>query len=196
MKKFVAVLIVVGVVVGLGLWWRASRRESGVGSVSDAARQDPVSTVKAFMDVCVKMNSLVQRGADRKEGEEAPTKRRKVTEEELKKLGIKDPKSLFQDARYSRLALLVMGMHKFDSYSVTGQNVTGERAEVTIEFTPQDVLGIKKAVAARGGPTDKLEMKPVSVPFRLAKAREGWVITEIRGSLGRAVGLMEKVGKR
>ena len=196
MKKFVVVLIVVGAVVGLGLWWRGSRRESGVGAISDAARQDPVSAVKAFMDVCVKINPMLQSGADRKK-EETPSKRDpKMTEEKLKELGVKDPKSLFQDARYSRLALLVMGMHTFDSYSVTDHNITGERADVTVEFTPRDVLGIKKIAAARGAPTDKLQMKPVNVPFRLGKAKGGWVITEIRGPLGRAIGLMEKIGKR
>jgi len=196
MKKFVVVLIVVGAVVGLGLWWRGSQRESGVAAVSDAARQDPVSAVKAFMDVCVKMNPLVQRGADRKEGETPSKRDPKMTEEKLKELGIKDPKPLFQDARYSRLALLVMGMHKFDSYSVTGQNVTGESAEVTVEFTPQDVLGIKKLAAERGVPTGQQETKPVIMPFRLAKATDGWVITEIRGTLGKTIGLMEKIGKR
>lgn len=196
MKKLVIMLVVVAAVVLVSIWWRASRRGPEIERAPLSAQQEPVAAVEYFMNTCVQMVKAVWRDVDAKEGKASVRREGESTEELVKRLGIKDPKPLFKDPQYGNLALVVLCFSRFDSFAVTGSDIGEDQADVTVEFTPGDVLGIKKIAAERGVPVEQKPPQPISVPFRLVKENNVWFITEIRGKTGKAIRSMEQLSKR
>ena len=190
--------IVLGVllVIAAACWWGY---RAHVRKIESGVQGDPVRTVRAFMHTVLTLNTLlwdeeererVKAAVDAWEEEGATAD----APEALTQRGISSPLPLFDDERRARAAVTVFCLYRFDTFSVTDTKVGEESASVTVQFVPQDVLGLKALVAAHGGKVaEEAEKKPVVVPFQLNRRGHRWRIVKMEGEVGKAVEAMKKL---
>ena len=199
MKKAVAVLVVAALAL---LVWR--QYAVLVRKVREGPQGEPVRAVSVFMDTTAKLSTLLWNADEREGVKKGLDEWKRASEKDddadlpevLKKYGMVNPTPLFADPRYGKAAMTILCFYQFDSFSVATSDVGEERAVVTVEFLPQDILGLGSLLAKRGAPAGEMKKEPVSIPFHLEKRGHRWHIVEMGGQVGKAVTAARKLRGR
>ena len=199
MKKLIVLVVVVAVAL-IGVWWLYARH---VKKIQNSAQGDPVRAVKAFMNTVTTLSTLLWNEDEREDVKQSLDEWKKSLAkdpeapmpEALKKHGIQAPGPLFEDVEYGKAAMGMFLIYQFDAFSVSEKKVGGATADITVEFLPKDVLGIRKLVAAQGAPAGERRKEPVSAPFRLRRRGYRWHIVEIGGEMGKGIEAMARLRK-
>ncbi len=196
MKKGIVAAVVAAVALGMyGLY------AAHVRKIQRSVQGDPVRTVNAFMGTAAKLSTLMWDEEERenvrralKQWEESSEQKDAVEAAELlKQYGIQSPAPLFHEEKYARAAIGILCFFRFDSFALTDKNVQEDKAVVTAEFVPEDVLGLKSLVSKMGAPVPETRKKPVSVSFHLERRGHRWYIIEIGGELSQLIEAARKL---
>lgn len=199
MKKLISFIIILGIV--FGVWWKHT---SNVKSAKKSVQGEPARTVKAFMDVTVKMSNLIWKEEERstvlkdlKEWQKATEEgKKKEIPESFKKYGIEDPARFFKKEKYGKSSLSILALYEYQSYSVGEPKVDGNKAEVGMTFLSSDFMGLGKAVSNLAGKQVMQPRKePLTIPFYLEQHRYKWYIVDIGGKEGELIRASHRMSK-
>ena len=191
MRKLI-VVVAIGLVVAGGIWWKSAsdRKKAEAGD-----QGTPVRAVRVYMDTISNIGTFMwsekrqqKIKADIKELKKKPEEQAgKEVKGLFEKYGLKDPTYLFEEKKYGKAAASAFLLFHFETFTVKDDDTKENTATVTVEFTPEDILGLQALTTKLGAPASKTEKKPIRVFFDLKKRRHKWYITKIRGELSKPI---------
>lgn len=186
------VLVAMGLAVAGGIWWKnaSDRKKAEAGD-----QGTPVRAVRSYMNTIAKIGTLIWNEKQQETFKADVEKLKKKPEEQagkavkgiFEKYGLKDPTYLFEEKKYGKAAATAFLLFHFETFTVKSDDTKENTATITVEFTPQDILGLQTLTTELGAPAPKTKKNPIRVFFDLEKRHYKWYITGIRGELSKPI---------